>query len=181
MVEIVLWTTPRLNFDKAGNVLYEEPDSKFIHNYGVSIKHIAFTDSNFLLEFAFQTIEAKVRPQCHVILLDSRDVVLAPIDLLQKLSACLIAFTITHPMKYLIFYDLANHKTINEINQITLLTHFIESQSINLNYYVSATRHSGGSLAAQIREDGHMDILGMKILTKAIIHQVNSIFRYRNV
>ena len=181
MVEIVFWTTPKLNFDKAGNVLYEEPDTQFLHNYGISIRKVAFTDPKFLLEFAFQGIEAKVRPQCHVVLLDSRDIVLAPIEELQKLSACAIAFTITHPMKYLMFYDLANHKTVQEINQITLLTHFIESQSLNLNYYVSANRHSGSSLAAQIRHDGQMDIQGMQILTKSIIRQVNNVFRYRNV
>jgi len=181
MVEIVLWTTPKICFDKAGNTLYEEPDAKFLHNYGIAVKNKAFTDPDFLLEFAFQTIEARVRPQCHVILIDSRDIVLASIDVLQKLSACVIAFTITHPMKYLIFYDLANHRTSEEVNQITLLNHFVQSQSINLNFYVTAARHSGGPLTVNTRSDGQIDISGMKILTKSIIRQVNNIFRFRHV
>ena len=84
-------------------------------------------------------------------------------------------------MKYLVFYDLAIHQTISEVNQLSLLFHFVESQSINLNFYVTATKHTGTPLTNKVRPNGQMDISGMKILSKSIIQQVNTIFQYRNV
>ena len=178
MVEIVLWKSQNFDFEKAGNVLYENPRTGFLHNYTIISQPSSLIDQNFLLDFEWEILDAKVKPQCHVVITDSRDLVNLPNETLQKICACAIAFTIEHPMKYLIFYDVASHTSPEEFNQAALLYHFIESQSTNLSLFVRIYKHRGVGLETKFLPNGQLNTFGTKVLARSILMQVMDVLNH---
>jgi hypothetical protein len=176
MVEIVLWTTPNLPFDKAGSTLYENPKNGFMHNFNVTIKNTSLTDPNFLLDYEWDIIGAKVRPQCHIVLVDGRDLVKLPSELIQRVCACVIDFTVSHPMKYVIFYDILSFTNPDESAHSTVLYEFIEAQSYGLASYAKPHRHLGAPFDTTLTPNGNLDSFSMKVLARSILIQVHEIF-----
>ena len=168
MTEIVIWSSARINFDLAGNTLFEDPKTTFLHDFKVVNKEFSNIDEEFLLNFEWEVLEARLVPQCHIVIIDSQDIVRLSPEFLQKVCACLIAFVLAHPMKVLVFYDILNFKTSDELNHIVKFHQTLESQTIGLYSFVRIHRHQGASLESAFKR-GQMIQSGVKNLTRSLL------------
>ena len=168
MTEIVIWSNARIKFDLAGNTLFEDPQTGFLHDYKIVNKDFSTIDEEFLFNFEWEILEAKLTPQCHIVLIDSQDVVRLSHEFLQKICACLIAFVVAHPMKVLVFYDILNFKTSDELTHIAQFHLTLETQISGLYSFVRVHKHQGISLESSFKR-GQMIQSGVKNLARALL------------
>ena len=176
MLELVIWASNKFDFAKAGNTINEAPTTGLLHGFDISIKEVSLTDPNFLLEFEWEIINAHVKPQCHIILIDGRELKQVLPEFIQKVCSCALAFSISQSMKYTIFYDTKCH--FNELDSTlmnSLISH-IESRCHNLGQYVKLTEYPDEPLCTRLLCTQVLGGVGMKRLSKDIIKQVLQIF-----
>jgi hypothetical protein len=176
MTEVVIWTPRRFDFDLSANTLYENPKNGFLHNYEIKIKRTSLTSGDFLLNLEWDILEARLKPQCHIVIIDSKNLTHCPTEWVNKVCSCAISFTITHPMKYLVFYDPDCALSNEEIEATLTFNQFLNQQISNLDSYVKLVSHSGASLTPKFTSNGQLGPPGMKQLARGIMMKVHEIF-----
>ena len=178
MLEIVIWTSKKFDFSKANNVLYESPATGLLHGFEINLKQTSLTDPDFLLEFEWEVVNAHIRPQCHVILIDGRDLKKVRPDFIQKVCTCVLAFSISQSMKYIVFYDTKCHFNEVDTTLMTSLIPYLELKSQNLAHYVKLTEFPDEPLCNRLLCNQELASVGMKKLSKDIINQVARLFHH---
>ena len=81
-------------------------------------------------------------------------------------------------MKYVIFYDLLNFKTLEAMDIAMTLNSKLKHQIENLSPFARIHTHLGPSLQPHFsRTDHPLDQSGLKVLAKSIVHLVNHIIK----
>jgi hypothetical protein len=177
MFELVIWASNKFDFQRAGNTLLEDPRTNLLHDFDVRIRDTSITEVEFLREFEWAVLEANCRPQCHMVILDSRELVSTQLEILKRVCACSMAFVTARPMKYLAFYDIQSQVTLEQTMQGSLLYQFLHEHASHLQLYVKVILHEGAPLANKYLGNGNMGMVGMKTLTRNIIIQTQMIFQ----
>jgi len=177
MFELIIWASDNFDFKKAGNTLFEDPRTNFLHDFNVSSRTLPITNVEFLREFEWEVLDAGVKPQCHVIILDSREVAEANLIAVQKVCACAISFVTTRPMKFLLFYDIQSQSTIEQTTQGALLYHYIYEHTVQMPLYSRVLLHEGTPVSDRYLANGQMGASGIKIIARNVIIQTQIIFQ----
>jgi hypothetical protein len=175
MTEIVIWTNSRIPFGNTGNVLNEDPNTGLLHNFTVSEKATSISCPDFLLKFQWEILDARIKPQCHVIIIDSKEISGCLPDTLQKICACSIAFVLAHPMKFVVFYDVLNFSTTAELNNSATFHQALEAQTFGLSSFVRIHRHQGIPLETTFKKN-QIKPEGAKILARSVLETVMTIW-----
>jgi hypothetical protein len=173
-MDLVIWPSPKTPLYKVSRKFDEDPTTGFLNSYCVVLEKSGLTDSDFLTKFEWKILRAKLRPQFHVIILDSTLVTAENKNLLSQTCVCASDFVATHPMKYVIFYDLINYQDCAEVEHAFHLNHRIRSQSESLSSFVRLHAHSGPPLQPQFVAE-KLNLAGLNQLATAITHLVNQV------
>ena len=180
-MDVIIWPSKNTSLSRVPHVLLENPTTKLLNEFNTEVTEVEVNDPDFLIEFQWSILEAKMRPQFHIVLLDNNLYNGLNYHKFFKMCACAIDFVSTHPMKYVIFYDLINFKTVEAMESAMNLSYKIKRQIENLSSFARLHTHLGPSLQPHFsRTNLSLDQSGLKILAESIIHLVNQILTRLN-
>jgi len=173
-MDLVIWPSPRIPLSRVLQKFNEDPATGFLNNYHVIFEKLDLTHPEFLTKIEWKILEAKLRPQFHLIVLDNTLITLENKTLLAQVCACTTEFVATHPMKYVIFYDLVNYYDCTMIEDAFYLNHKIRNQIEPLSSFARLHAHSGPPLQTLFENDT-LNLTGLVQLATAIVHLVNQV------
>ena len=169
-MDLVIWPSPNIPLASVSHILAEDPTSVYLNNFNVEVTQIGVTNPEFLQTFAWMILEAKLRPQMHIVLLDNALTNKNNQASLFKSCACAIDFVSTHPMKYIIFYDLVNFQTGATLDSAVHLSSKLRIQTESLSSFARLHVHQGHPLHPDIAPTGLLGYDGLVKLARSIIH-----------
>jgi hypothetical protein len=180
-MDVIVWPSKNTSVSQVSHILNENPSTGYLNEFNTEVRGIEISDPDFLVEFQWSILEAKMRPQFHVVILDNNLVTRKNLQKQFQICACAIDFVSTHPMKYVIFYDLVNFKNVKAMDSSMTLSCKIRRQTENLSSFARLHTHLGPSFQSHFSTANDiLDQSGLKILAKSIIHLVNQILSKLN-
>ena len=177
-MDVIIWPSKNTSLSKVIHVLQENPATELLNEFSTEVTKVEVNDPDFLIEFQWSILVAKLRPQFHLVILDNNIIDRENFQKFFKICSCAIDFASTHPMKYVIFYDLLNFKTLEAMDIAMSLNSKLKYQIENLSPFARIHTHLGPSLQPHFsRTDHSLDQSGLKVLAKSIIHLVNQIIK----
>ena len=179
-MDLVIWSSSNIKLATVPHVLAEDPTTELLNDFSFEITKTEVSDVNFLPKFAWMILKAQLRPQMHVVLLDSNRITKNNQAAIFKSCACAIDFVSSHPMKYVIFYDLINHKGGESMNSALQLSHKLQLQTENLSSFARLHTHQGHPLQPDLSKNGQLNYDGLVKLAKSIIHLTHQVLAKLN-
>ena len=169
-MEVIIWTTKGVDLDDVSHVLMENPVNNRLNEFAVEVRKGDKFDAHFFLGFSSSIVQAKSRPQHHIVILDGQIVQNNSVPSLIRTFECMIDQVKNHPMKCLIFYDLNNvipgeYRMSKMRDVIFAIRSLIEPCSPILRY----CQHGGTSISLGTQPNGALSRLTLTILAKALV------------
>ena len=166
-MDLIIWPSSYLPLQ---NVLPEFTDPKLMHHFNVEVSNSEITSPEFLAQFAWTILMAKFRPQIHVILIDNNKCSLANKVDIFKNCVCALDFVSTHPMKYLVFYDLVNFNSNTNMDIAMHLSYKLQKQTEVLSSFARVHIHQGHPLHHDTDGNQLLSNPGLVKLAHSILH-----------
>jgi len=172
-MDLVIWPSRNVNLSSVTHILAEDPASGLLNDFAVEVETIGVTEPRFLQKFAWGILEARLRPQIHIVLLDNNFINKNNQAEIFHVCACAIDFVSTHPMKYVIFYDLVNFNSGTTMDSAIQLSHKLRLQTENLTSFARLHVHLGRPLHPDSSPSGVVNHHGLKRLARGLIQLTN--------
>ncbi len=179
-MDLIIWPSRSIDLLAVSPVLAEDPVTGFLNNFTVNVRKVGITRPTFLQEFAWEIIEARIRPQIHIVLLDNNEISKNNQSELFKVCACAIDFVSTHPMKFVIFYDLVNFNSGSTMDSAMQLSYKLRLQTENLSSFARLHVHLGEPLHPDSSPSGALNQEGLAKLARSLILVTNQILQRLN-
>jgi len=168
-MDLVIWPSPNVNLASVPHILAEDPTTTYLNDFAVEVTNTGVTNLDFLQTFAWMILEAKLRPQIHIVILDNTLTNKNNQASIFKNCACAIDFVSTHPMKYVIFYDLVNFQNGATMDSAVHLSCKLRIQTDPLSSFARLHVHQGHPLHPDVDPTGLLSHDGLVKLARAII------------
>ena len=166
-MEVLIWSTKRIDLSKVSSTFLEDTQNRFLNEFTTHFKIGDRFGSRFLLSFHKIILEAKSRPQYHVIILDSLIVKENHYLTLIDIFKCMIDLVKTHPMKCLTFYDIKDGKSLDTFHELIFSLHTqIDPRSLTLRF----CRNDGPMLLT--KADGTLSTVSLVVLARILVENI---------
>ena len=169
-MDLVIWSSSKIKLSTVPHILAEDPITELLNDFSFEITKTEVSDVNFLSKFAWMILRAQLRPQMHIVLLDNNCITKNNQASIFKSCACAIDFVSSHPMKYVVFYDLINYNGRVSMHSALQLSHKLQHQTENLSSFARLHTHQGDPLHTDLSKNGQLSHEGLVKLAKSIIH-----------
>ena len=166
-IDLIIWPSSYIPLQ---NVLSEIIETKLHHDFNVEVIDSEIANPDFLMRFAWTILAAKLRPQIHVILIDNNKLSFANKINIFKNCTCALDFVSTHPMKYLVFYDLVNFNNSPRMDMAMHLSYKLQKQTENLSSFARVHIHQGHQLHPDTDFNQVLNHNGLVKLAQSILH-----------
>ena len=166
-MEVIIWSTKRIDLSKVSSTFLENTHNRFLNEFTTYFKIGERFESSFLFSFNKTIVEAKSRPQYHIIILDTLIVKENNYLTLIDIFKCMIDLIETHPMKCLTFYDVKDGKSIDTFHELIFSLHTqIDPRSLTLRF----CRNDGPMLMT--KADGTLSTVSLAVLARTLVNVI---------
>ena len=173
-MDLVIWSSSNIHLE---NVISELPKKSSVN---MKVASVEVTNPDFLKKFAWMILEAKLRPQMHIVILDNNKLLLDNKTEIFKVCVCALDYILTHPMKYLIFYDLVNFRNSATMDSAMHLTHKLQMQTETLSSFARVHTHQGHPLHPNTDCNLILSHSGLVLLAQSILHLTDQVLSKLN-
>jgi hypothetical protein len=173
-MEVIIWTNKRINLSLVEEVFQENPITKRLNEFSVEIRTGDRYDAQFFLSFSSSVVEARMRPQYHLIVLDSVLTENNSIATLINVFTCAMDQIKNHHMKFLTFFDLKTVPKPGNLPKMRYVVHAIQTLTDISPQTVRYKEYAGQPLSFGSNPEGGLTRLVLTILARSMVHQIRS-------